>query len=73
MQAVGDTGNQMAITKLSLQEMVMSLLTHVELHPGILGSITNPVSRLLMKVWGFLYFNIQVLNIFFCVFSEQSS
>lgn len=64
VQAVEDTGNQMTITKFSLQEMVMSLLADVELRPGILGLITNPVSHLLMKIWGVLYFNTQVLNIF---------
>lgn len=53
MQAVEDTGNQMAITKFSLQKMMLSLLTHVELHPGFLGFITNPGSHLLMKFWRF--------------------
>lgn len=73
-QEVEDTDNQMAITKFSLQETMLSLLIYVELHPGILGFITNPVSclHLLMKIWRF-YILISKSWIFFCAFSEYSS
>jgi len=68
-QAVEDTGNQIAITKFSFQEMVMSLLTLVELHPGILGShmyLCQTTSNENL----FFNFLIPSLKCFFCVFSE---
>lgn len=62
-QEVEDTDNQMAITKFGL----LSLLIYAELHPGILGFITNPVSHLLMKIWRF-YILISNSWIFFLCF-----
>lgn len=41
IQGFEDTDNQVVITKLNLQETVMSLLAHVELHPRILESHIN--------------------------------
>lgn len=69
MQPVEDTGNQMVITKFSLQEMVMSLLTLVELDPGISGS---HVYLCHISSDENLVFNLLIpsLECFFCGFSE---
>lgn len=71
MQAAEDTGNQMAITKFSLQEVVLSLLTHAEFHPGILGSLTNPVSHPLMKIWRFYILMSKSWIFFLCFYWVQ--